>query len=397
MKRLFKFILGTVEVSVQNSINTSLIQELQSVGIYSLISNDEFYLFKCDLKRLSDVKSVLDKYDVDYNYTVYSFTTLVTNIKKRLGIAVAIMIVLITDCFLSGMIWRIDVPSANGERCREIKNNLASLGVYEGARIDDIDIKQLYIDYMLKDKNVSWAHLNLNGTTAVFDFSKRELPQKNNPDKIEISNIVSSCDGVVERIDVYSGGREVNAGESVSKDQLLISSFFETRVSGYILRRAKGNVVAYTEPVFEMLIPKKMSIQKEIKMYEQKALNILSYIVPLKIAYKNENSVYLSPKIDNENICILSMLHTPFFIRKDTISEIITDKKIRTLEECKSIYQQKLGKKIEELRKTKEIINFKTSNSENDDYYIFKTTFSCKESIGVEKTVDVTKNNIGNT
>jgi similar to stage IV sporulation protein len=186
--------------------------------------------------------------------TVGLFYT-INSLKYRLGIVVSVALCVALHMFFSGIIWEINVVGNEIVTEEEIRSDLRSMGVYEGCSKKKINIPKLTMEYMLKDDRFSFVHLNINGTSGILKVAERTKNQKS-PDKKEVSNIVAKCDGIITRLDVYSGGREVENGETVTKGQLLISSFFETRLSGYLLRRAKGAAFAKTFPVFEMHVPK---------------------------------------------------------------------------------------------------------------------------------------------
>lgn len=396
MRNIFDYFIGISKFKI-SKLNPDLLISIQEVGIYALTNKNDVISFKCTLQKSKEIKKILDIEKCEYVCETKGILTHIRELKKHIGILLGIVLVLIVDMLFSGIIWKIEISSNETINEKEVRETLATLGVYEGAIKNDIDVKKLFIEYMLADKNVSWSHLNITGTTANFEVSKRAVSNEERFDKIDVSNIVASCDGIIERLDVYSGGREVLNGESVTKGQLLISSFFETRQSGFLLRRAKGTAIAYTEPCFEMMVPKEIAdynVQNEVK---RKSLDVLLRNISLNSVSIKPDKLYSTPSYKQKEVVIFNFLQTPFTVHEVVFKEIYGNKKVRSFDDCEQIYNLKLNQMIKELEKKAKIISFDTVYDENDEYFIFKTSFSCKESIGVEKRVNIGKNNVVNT
>ena len=392
--RIINFIVGkaSFEIFIRDPREITVLNLLKKQGFYDCEASEGKITLSCGCGDVKTISEKLREMQLDYKLRTAGLWYLLKNFFLRGGLICAAVLCLILDAVFSDTLWRIDVIGNQTIPEREIREALYSFGVYEGCRKSDIDIKQLTIDYMLLDDRVSFAHLNINGTTAVMEISEREVPPERQPDKKDVCNIVAKCDGVISRIDVYSGGKEVENGDSVLKGQLLISSFFETRTVGYILRRAKGTVFAETSPVFEMRIPKETYIKTGKTEHEKKSLKVLGFVLPIdggNIALKGKNA-----ELDTESrqLSLFGTISLPVSLVTDRYTVENIEESKRDKESAEKIFQEHYIKWKNEYLKDAEILSEENEFKEEDDCYIFAVRLSCIENIGIDKPFEIREN-----
>ena len=168
--------------------------------------------------------------------------------RKRVGLVIGVAAAIITVSYLSTMIWTVSVSGGNENISDEqILNVFSSLGVKPGAKRRDINAKEIS-DEALKifDGDLSFAVVNLNGSNASVEV-RESVPAPKIEDNETPCNIVASEDGVVTKVQLYSGQEEIKAGSAVLKGNLLISGVKTNQDKTESLVHAAGNVYAEVE------------------------------------------------------------------------------------------------------------------------------------------------------
>lgn len=392
--KLFDYIIGknTFEIVLSKPSDVVILNYLQENGFFGCRVSEGKITVSCSCSKGKKVSDLLKQKNVTYKYTEYGLVAGLKRIFSRTGVVAAIVICVILQCVFSGIIWELNIEKCSVPEA-EIRKTLLSLGVTEGVRKNMLDIKKLDIEYMLADDRFSWAHLNTRGTTANFEVKERIERPNPSPDKKEVCNIVAKCDGIVSRIDVYSGGKEVKAGDSVTKGQLLVSSFFETRTVGYLLRRAKGTVIATTEPVFEMTIPKKAYRITDKKVYTKHALSLFDKSVSIdggNIVLDGKNA---DMSVKKEKLRLFGTIKVPILLVTRTYTVNDLEEYTRTEEMCEQIYREKYEEWKKEYSKDAEVLSSETQVTEQDGCYRFVTKLVCRENIGIDKPFEIRENN----
>lgn len=380
---------GCFEISVKNHKDVLILNLLKNEGFFGCTTVGEKIYLSCATPDIKRISAVLDKYNMDYKYRTEGFLWLLKRVFSRKGALTGLAVCLVLHVFFSSMIWKIEITGNGSIPEAHILKKLESLGVKEGTLKNSIDVKKLYIDYMVADPLVSYAHLNIDGTTAVFEVSERKDAPEKEPDKKQVCNIVARCNGVIYRSDVYSGGNEVAPGESVIKGQLLISSFFETRTVGHILRRAKGNVLAVTEPCFEMTIPKTSFSFDDGAEYKKYSLKLFDHSMAVKgMAPANANGKN-QRFVEEKNISLFGFITLP--VKYSVTTYTVYEKSEKKVSKAQA--QKQYSEKLEEWKKQfsggAKMLSEHTEEYDEGGFYRFCTKMSCIESIGVEKPFEI--------
>ena len=392
--KVIDYIIGKAlfEIYLSSPKEAAVLNLLKKMGFYDCRVTGEKINLACSCSDAKIIDETLKEMNIKHSYrTVGLFYTL-NDLKYRLETVAAIVLCICVHTYFSNMLWEIKVIGNENIPEDEIRYELRSMGVYEGCLKKSINIPKLTMDYMLKDDRLSFVHLNVNGTTGILKVSERTKPEKR-PDKKDVCNIVARCDGMITRLDVYSGGREVQNGETVVKGQLLISSFFETRLSGFLLRRAKGVAFAKTSPVFEMHIPKEYAKETgNSKIYEKNTVSVLdfSFLIDGANALLNQKSVTLEKT--QKKLSVMGIINTPVFIENKKYTVCETAKTKRTKKEAQDIFDKKYAEWKDGFSKDAEILSEEFLFEENEDEYIFSCNLSCIENIGVDKPFKIGEN-----
>lgn len=169
--------------------------------------------------------------------------------RKRFGLLLGAVLSMLLLCFLSSMIWSVRVEGNENIPEETILEVAEELGIKVGARKSTIKASQKAEELMEHFDELSFAAVNLDFSKAIIEV--RERTQKPEIlDTVTPSNIVAAENGILLRLDVYSGTPCIPEGSAVLKGDLLISGVIENKDSSERLKGAGGHAYARIERPF---------------------------------------------------------------------------------------------------------------------------------------------------
>lgn len=392
--RIIDFIIGKAlfEIYLNDPKEAVVLNLLKKNGFYDCRVEKEKINLSCSCADAEVIEKTLSEMKIRHTSKKTGIAYTLAEAKYRIGIVAAIVVCIALNMWFSDILWEIKITGNENIPKDEILQQLEVLGVYEGCRKSGINVPKLTMEYMLKDDRVSFVHLNMKGTTGVLKVAERVKANKT-PDKKEVCNIVAKCDGVITRLDVYSGGREVENGQTVVKGQLLISSFFETRLSGHLLKRAKGVAFAKTSPVFEMHIPKEYCKEGgKKKVYEKTCISVLDLSIPLDGVVSKPVGKIMSFEKTERRLSLFGIVPTPVVLVKEKTTVEDTQLAKRTKVEAQKLFDEAFGGWKKKFSYGAELISQEVSFEETEKEYVFAAVISCVESIGIDKPFEIGEN-----
>lgn len=305
---------------------------------------------------------------------------LVKRCKKRAGLYAGAVIGAIILTLSSFFIWDLRVEGNTYVDDADIRKTLQSLGIAEGEFKKTDDLEKLYNSFLLAEKRISWISVNYDGTVAHVEVNEaKQVPEKR--DRTKNINIIARCDGIVRRVDALDGSGEVAAGETVTKGQLLISSFIETRKTGVVMQAARGSVWASTVQNYDIYIPKTASEKRYTdKTSVRRYIRILGRKLPL--SFTGAPSFRKYDKETGEAPCVLpGGARLPFYIFTETAREYTGKQQMIDQEKAAAKAAAELSVRIETDLAQAEILRREESVSETENGYLFHYELSCLENI----------------
>lgn len=166
--------------------------------------------------------------------------------KKRAGLLVGVALAALLLCILSTRIWTVRVEGNVQIHDEQILRAAKSLGVEMGARTSKLDAQKIAKELQNQVEGLSWAAVNIDACKAVIEV-RESTPKPDILDTKTPANIVASEDGVLTRIEVYSGTAALPVGSAVLKGDLLISGVVLNKDNSESLHGAQGHVYAKVE------------------------------------------------------------------------------------------------------------------------------------------------------
>lgn len=163
---------------------------------------------------------------------------------------------------LSGRYWVITVSGNQQLAQQSLLQAASEEGLFLGAVREEIDEKALAAALMQRFPEISWVSVNTRMCSAEICLEEG-VPKPEEESGEGPSNVLATVDGQILSIDTFDGTAMVQAGDAVTKGQLLISGVKEDRQGGNTLVYARGKIVARTRRTFTAEIPLEQTVSTE--------------------------------------------------------------------------------------------------------------------------------------
>ena len=300
--------------------------------------------------------------------------------KKRAGIFLGLAF-FVTAVYVSSLfVWEISIEGNERVSDEDIKAKLALLGFREGIIKSRVDLEKLHNDYLVSDGRISWIAVNFDGTVAHVEVKETALlPEK--PQIGRKANIMALRDGRIVRIDAVDGQPAVKVGDVVSKGQLLVSAFIETRHSGAYFRGARGSVWAKTERKYTITVPLEYSDRlytgQTYKHYSFKMLG-KTFNVP-RFSKERKNCICES---ETKKLVLFGAVTLPIDIKTEKYREYELISKERTKKQALEEAEKKLSERMEKDLKNTPVESCVKTHTVTDTSLTLQCRAECIENIG---------------
>lgn len=146
--------------------------------------------------------------------------------RKRKWFLIGVIIFLVTLKILTSVVWNINIIGNETINEKELISQLEELGLKKYKFKKSIDT--FYINYkmMIEREDLSFITINFDGVNANVEIKEKVLKPQIEP-KNEYSNIIAKKTGIISEINVLSGIKKVNVGDTVLKGDLLVEGKME--------------------------------------------------------------------------------------------------------------------------------------------------------------------------
>jgi similar to stage IV sporulation protein len=287
--------------------------------------------------------------------------------KNRKGIIFGIILFFLIIKIFSLFIWKINIIGVKNLNKNQIFEVSKLNGVFTGQFKKNIDAQIAGQNIMNKIPGIAWISVNLEGCVANISI-KEQINKPEFENNSEPQNIIASCDAQIFRMETFKGTPIMKAGDTVLKNQILVSKFIEDKDGNMNETCAKANVwakvqdeISFSEK-FEKIINLRTGISKKIFKF-----NFLNRNFNINFWQKPDNNWEKETKENNINffgIKIPTGITTEEFFETKKIKIIKTKQEL--IEETKTkaydILKEKnldITKCTEQISETKNGINFK--------------------------------------
>ncbi len=210
----------------------------------------------------------------------------IKNNKKRKGIFIGGVCVLLIMAFLNQFIWVIEIDGTKRISDVQVLQALQESGLEIGTYKGNMDVDTIEKDTILRVPDIGWMSIN-----AINNIAKVEIKEKSKSPKISKSqspcNLKASCDGVITKTTVVNGNCLVKRGTAVVKNQLLVSSVVEDNNQNLAYVHSQGEILADVneEKTFTVNLDNSYVLDKDYT--EKSRLDFLRFSIPLEFSSSN--------------------------------------------------------------------------------------------------------------
>lgn len=242
--KLIRFLLGYVEFTCEGGFSERFVNLCFANGIrlWDVRSSGGVTSAKASLSAFKKIDVPAEKSGM----TVYEkyrrgLPVIIYNNRSRAVFLVSSVLTCVLVFILSSMIWSVTVSGGESYTDKQIIDIFASYGVKPGVFADNIDVDYVQDSVVESNPDIIWCSVNIVGSRAFIEIRESvKTPDMHTDDNP--SNIVAPCDGVLTRLEVYSGEGVVSVGSAVLKGQLLISGTLERTDGSVKAVNADGKV-----------------------------------------------------------------------------------------------------------------------------------------------------------
>lgn len=377
---LYRFIIGYLEVEFSGDVAEVILNICAKHGIYLWNAKRKGRKICCfitirDFKALpaftkgSGIRAhILKKQGLPF---------IVRRYKKRWGIPIGATLFFCFLYLMSCFIWTVEVSGNKTVSEAEIIAVCKKMGVKEGVLKGSVNPKTAKQELLLGLDKLAWASLNLEGCRLTVNVT--ETAQKAE-DKSVATNLKSSADGIITKIDITSGNCLVKAGDIVAKGDLLVSGAIESAESTRFVH-SSGTITAKTEREVRLTAYYKQTvIEKTGRVKRKSVLSFFGIDIPLYLG--RETYTYE---------CRTNTKQAAFLSKKLPI-RLYTKDFEKTVEKEVMLTKNELLEQLEEaLKREAEVENigvFEVKNREYDEIeggICLKAVISAEENIAVQE------------
>lgn len=391
MVKFLQWIGGYVDFQFSRGFIEGFINDCyeQGINVQSLSKNGNILQGQCSARTYLHLHKVARKNGgivdiIGKHGPLFAFL----KIRNRLGIFVGILCGVVIISFLSGFVWNIEITGTNEINKTELMLFLEDNGLQIGSFSRNVDRDVIENLIMSSFDKCAWAHINIDGTTAVVEIDEA-IDKPNVVDMNIVTNVKSTKDGIIVKATTYDGWQNVHIGDSVVEGDLLISGIYEGEAGKRnLFAHARGEIIAKVDEKIDLTISRKQCQRTFTELKQFKSLYFFGVKIPLYIGSSNyinadtsiENK-YL--KLNNRELPIGIITKNVHLFRVDSVS--LSDS------ELNSLVNDELEKYISHNFENAQVLSKDLDISLNTNEAKIKGTIQCLEQIGREYKINVKK------
>ncbi len=383
--RLLRFLLGYVRFEATGVFPERFINlcSYNGIKIWSILRRKDgisAYILAKDYRKLREIArrtSVKPRVKIRHGMPF-----VLRKFKARTGLFAGAAAACAIMYGLSLFVWNIQIEGAKNVDVAEIEAVLKNIGMVQGVRRSEVDTEKIRHELLLSMPELSWAAVNIKGTSAVIDVSEAEPTDTAKDDTP--CNLMAGKDGRVISVDVYKGVSNVKEGDAVVKGDLLISGVVDHLNGMVSFLHASGQVIAETES--ELSVRVEFNQTKMVRNGKSETRRVLTFFgveIPLYLgSVKGNYELELSEwemQIDGVNMPV--KINSGKFYFTDPVQIVLSEQ-----EALSSARTQ-----ISELEKSKyggmEIVSREEVVQYDENGLTFTVKYLCRENIAIQESI----------
>ena len=306
--------------------------------------------------------------------------------RHRKGLLVGLAVYAAILALLAPRIWVIEVQGTADTSVEEVLRVAEERGVRIGARMSEVDIKDLQLRGNDTLDKVAFITVNPSHCVARIQVTERE-PTPEVIDLSQPSDLVAVCDGEILEIEVRSGQKLVMEGEAVTAGTRLVTGRVDTEL-GEKLYRSYGEVWARTRRRITVSVP--LSYTRLVPDGEtvcRPVFTLFCWDFPL---YSNTPLQAKTAHRRTQRFLTVDGTRLPLGITTDYYRPLAERSAVRTEKEAKALAIEQLTQQEQALFLPDGYERQTLSGRVRNGAYVLTATYLCRENIAVEVPLDGT-------
>ncbi|MBP3629085.1 MAG: sporulation protein YqfD [Anaerotignum sp.] len=251
---------------------------------------------------------------------------------------------------LSSFIWTVEVEGNERLETEDLLSACEKMGLQPGAWKHGVDTEAVTKGLLMQFSDISWVSVGIKGTDVTIRLAET-IEKAERIDRETPCDIIASADGVIVQITAERGTPMVQTGDVVKKGDVLISSELLIGLEGEEQHTeytaAEG---AVTARIWQKLT-EELPLQYEETIYsgvEKENHSIVFSEKELDMIHPDGAGQWEKTVLSEQPLA-LGDFRLPLSLKKEIWKEYEILEKTRTMEETKSILEENLRKKTENL------------------------------------------------
>ena len=313
---------------------------------------------------------------------------LVWKYKRRKGFVIGLVTFATLIYLMTSIIWSIEITGNYNVETSLLMEQINEMGIFRGATKRSINPKHVADTLMLKNRELSWARVEIKGTKLLVSVREGIEPPAIIP-MDQPCNVVALKDGIIISVRAKNGLALVKEGDTVKKGQVLISGVLESVHPEFGSKNvhAMGEVLARTWYEVKREIPAKRINRKRTGLEWNK---YSFYFLDFKVRLPSGNNPFelYETNILDKSPVIRNRFKLPFGVIIEKHYELEEVEQELEKEQAKELALKMAIERISEIvPKDAEIIDRKIQivTSEGKEYLL--VTVECTENIAMQQEI----------
>ena len=311
--------------------------------------------------------------------------------RKRAGMAVGGVLAVVLLVLSGRFVWDVRVSGNDSMTAGEVIAELDACGFGVGSYIPTLKTEELETNILIASNRISWISIYMDGTVAKVQIIEHRNEDKQEENLTRPANLIASCDGQIEYVELYRGSCVVKVGQAVRAGELLVSGVYDSATEGFRYTRAAGAVMARTEKTFTVRIP----LSYEKKVYGEPycssvVMNFFDFSVKI---FKNSGNDGGACDIikEKKSPALFGVADLPLSFDVVTQKPYTLQTTSRTHAEALELAYGELELYLSALSKDAQLLRKDVATEITEDALTLTCTLSCIENIAVQSEFDVTE------
>lgn len=379
MRHLGRFLHLRVVTAEPEQLLSNLVKrniELSDVCLCDFLTI-EFYIKR---KQLSSAKKVFRRFETSYRIiNKEGIGWRIDSLKKRMVLLGGLLLFLFSTCYIQERVLFVETTGNESIPSNQILSTAEAYGICFGAKASEIRSEELKNHLLSGMPQLQWIGVDIQGSRAMIQVKERSVQESTDQKLGSVSSIIAAKDGVITQMTVESGMPLVQVGQSVRKNDILISGYTDCGVK-IVAEEAKAEIFAHTKHEYEFVSPVFSSAREKI-VSRKSCYKLRIGKKVINLCNHSGISDATCVKMYSENYWTLpGGFRLPVsFIRTEHVRYSV----IHQVTEPKAEFLQKTARSyIHQQMIAGEILSEEVQLYSNKDVLTLKGEYSCREMIG---------------